>query len=82
MEELDGLFIGFKRFQSKDKTKMYNVISLLFLTEDELYQRVTYFVKDVFVDDVPYEKFIKDNKILDFVKVKREIVGDNVRYYI
>ena len=82
MEKLNGVFIGYKKVQKKDKSKMCNIISFLFLSEDELNQRVTYFVKDVFTDDKIYDNFINEHNVLDFVEVSREIVNDKVRYYI
>lgn len=81
MEELKGIFIGFKSFKSKAGKQCY-VISLVFIDFDEMNQRATYFVKDVFTDEKVYNNFVNEHQLLDTVDVKREIVGDVVRYYI
>ncbi len=81
MEELKGIFVGFKSFQAKSG-KQCNVVSLIFIEVDELNNRATYFVKDIFVDEKDYNVFVGSHRILDTVDVKREIVGDIVRYYI
>lgn len=82
MEELTGIFVGFKAFQSSKNNKMYYVVSLLFISVDEINQHATYFVKDIFVNEKTYFEFINSHAILGEVDVKREIVGDSVRYYI
>lgn len=81
MQELEGLFIGYKTVTSK-KGKLCFIISLLFVSLDELNNRATYFTKDVFVDEQSYNAFLNEHQLLTSVDVKREIVGDTVRYYI
>lgn len=82
MEELKGLFVGYKTFESKDKTKRYYVISLLFVTENENGTRADYFVKDIFVSPDTYDNFMSRYPFMSSVDVRREIVGDTIRYYI
>lgn len=82
MEELKGIFVGYKQFTSQKNNKKYNVISLLFIDVDEVNQRADYFVKDIFTDEKTYNNFVSTNTILSAISVRREIVGDNVRYYI
>ena len=82
MEELQGFFVGYKTFTSQKNNKKYNVISLIFVDLDEANQRATYFVKDIFTDEKTYNNFVTENELLSLISVKREIVGDNVRYYI
>lgn len=82
MEELNGIFVGYKQFTSSKNNNKYYVISLLFIGVDELNQRATYFVKDIFTDKQTYEDFVSSNTILSTIGVRREIVGDSVRYYI
>ena len=82
MEELKGVFIGYKTFVSQKNNRNYFVISLLFMTFDEEHQRVDYFIKDIFTSEETYYDFVKNHSLLQHVDVKREIVGDNVRYYI
>ncbi len=79
MDELKGYFVGYKAFKSK-KDKQCYVISLLFMTSEE--NKVTYFVKDIFTDEKHYNEFLNNYEILNLVVVKREVVGDTVRYYI
>lgn len=81
MQNLIGVFIGYKAIKSK-AGKDLKIISLLFIETDEVNERVTYFVKDVFVNEEDYYDFIKNHSILESVEVQREIVGDTVRYYI
>lgn len=81
MEELQGLFVGYKSFQSKSG-KQCNVISLIFVELDEANRRATYFVKDIFVGDKEYNNFVNGHELFATVSVKREFVGDGVRYYI
>lgn len=82
MDKLCGVFVGYKSFNSSKTGKNYNVLSLLFLASNEDNTRVDYFVKDIFVNSAVYADFIKNNSLLSSVDVKREIVGDSVRYYI
>ncbi len=81
MQELNGVFVGYKSFSSKSG-KQCNVISLIFIELDEINKRALYFVKDVFVDDKTYNNFVAEHELLSTILVRREIVGDNVRYYI
>lgn len=81
MEELTGVFIGYKQFVSKSGKQCY-VISLVFINVDEVNQKATYFVKDIFTSEKEYNNFVNSHQLLGYVDVKREIVGDSVRYYI
>lgn len=82
MEELNGYFVGFKTFVSQKNGKRYNVLSVLYITEDVANQRATYFVKDIFVDDKVYNQIVENFGLMTEIATKREIVGDTVRYYI
>ena len=81
MEDLKGIFIGYKSFQAKSG-KQCNVISLVFINLDEMNNRAMYFVKDIFCEEEAYNDFVESHQLLDTIDVKREIVGDTVRYYI
>lgn len=82
MEEVTGVFIGFKKFTSSKNGKNYNVLSFVFIDVDEKNQNAKYFVKDIFVKDDVYDEFIYKYQLLNEVSLKREIVNDTVRYYI
>lgn len=73
MEEVKGLFIGYKTFVAKSGKKCY-VLSYLFISLDEVNNRATYFVKDVFSSEDTYNKFIASYELLSEVTLKREIL--------
>lgn len=80
MQELKGYFIGYKTFKSRKDNKDYYVLSILLLTDDNEHNRVTYFVKDIFVDDKKYYNFVDNASIFDAVTVTCEVSGDKVYY--
>ncbi len=82
MEKLSGVFIGYKEFVSQKNGKHYFVISFVFIVPDDINKKATYFVKDLFVSEKEYNEFLQTYSLLSPVDVSREIVGDNVRYYI
>lgn len=82
MEDLKGIFIGYKNFVSKKSNKPCYIISMLFITLEEDDSRADYLVKDIFVNEKDYNNFVNEHQILASVDVKREIVRDEVRYYI
>ena len=81
MEELNGVFVGYKSFQSKNG-KQCNVISLVFIELDEVNRRATYFTKDIFTGEKEYNNFVNEHELLSTISVRRSFVGDSVRYYI
>lgn len=81
MEELKGFFVGYRSFKSKSGKVCY-IVSLLFISLDEVNSRADYFVKDIFTTEGTYNQFVDEHQLLQSVDVKREIVGDTVRYYI
>lgn len=82
MENVSAVFIGFKTFLSPKSNKVLSILSFVIITPDEVNQKVDYFVKDVFVSEKEYQAFIDNHGILEAVDLKREIVGDQVRYYV
>lgn len=80
MEEVNGIFCGFKRFLSKKNDKEYFVLSFLFIDEDQLNQKATYFVQDIFVTEKEYNQFISSFELVGEVILKRQIVGNKVVY--
>lgn len=82
MEEVQGLFIGYRSFISKKNGNNYFVLSFLFIDVNDKNKCATYFVKDIFVAQDDYNQFISEHSLLSSVVLKREIVNDTVRYYI
>lgn len=81
MEKLDGIFIGFKSFQSKKGTACF-VLSFLFIDFDDEKNQATYFVKDLFVSQEKYSDVISESQLLSTVPLKREVFGDTVKFSI
>ena len=78
----DLLFIGYRCFKSKSE-KMCYILS--FLTPPTYNKDGTScFTKniDVFTEQDKYNAFIKSHKVLEYVKIQYDIVGDKVNYKI
>lgn len=78
----DLLFIGFRCFKSKSE-KMCYILSFLTPPQTSNDGNSCFTTQvDIFTDESKYNAFVKAHSILESVKVKYDIYGDKVRYYI
>ena len=76
------LFIGYKSFTSKNGDDFY-ILSFLSEPVVSVDGKKAYCTDvDIFCDITKYNSFIKSNKLMDYVSIPFEIVGNRVKYNI
>ncbi len=85
MDELKEMsLVGFYNFSSKDKTKRFFVIQVLFYEEDKSMNSIKSNILNIFVDEEQYKNIV-DNKSIGSilnVRIKADLLTGKVYYSI
>lgn len=85
MDELkDMSLVGFYKFSSKDKTKSFFVIQVLFYEEDKSINSIKSNIINIFVNEEQYKNIVDNNSIGSIlnVRIKADLSTGKVYYSI